>query len=263
MALDLAIGLCLAALISAGAVISGALTIRAALASTTLGTIVFAAGGVGWSIPLLTFFVTSSLLSRGAGSRRSDTQLERDVTRRTARQVLANGSLPALWAACQLVFPGKNWAILFGSAIATAAADTWATEIGRRSHVPPRDILTGRRVRVGTSGGITPRGVAASLAGSAVVGLASLATRSISLHDASAVMLAGWGGAIADSLLGAALQERRLCPTCLVETENRIHAPCRTPTIHQRGIPGFDNDWVNLSACLIGSGLGLVLTGRV
>jgi uncharacterized protein (TIGR00297 family) len=251
MALDLAIGLCLAALISAGAVISGALTIRAALASTTLGTIVFAAGGVGWSIPLLTFFVTSSLLSRGAGSRRSDTQLERDVTRRTARQVLANGSLPALWA------------ILFGSAIATAAADTWATEIGRRSHVPPRDILTGRRVRVGTSGGITPRGVAASLAGSAVVGLASLATRSISLHDASAVMLAGWGGAIADSLLGAALQERRLCPTCLVETENRIHAPCRTPTIHQRGIPGFDNDWVNLSACLIGSGLGLVLTGRV
>ncbi len=259
MPLDLTIGLCLAALVSAGAMMFGALTTRAALASTTLGTIVFAAGGVGWSVPLLTFFVTSSLLSRGAGSSRANTQLEHHASRRNARQVLANGSLPAFWATCQLVLSGHIWVVLFASAVATAAADTWATEIGRRSHAPPRDLLTGRRVSVGTSGGVTLLGVAASLAGSATVALTSLATGSISLHDTWAVVLAGCGGALADSLFGAALQERRLCPTCLLETENRTHTRCLTPTVQHRGIPGFDNDWVNLSACVIGSGLGFLV----
>src|SRR5450759_3964431 len=163
MSSDLAIGLCLAALVSAGAVRVGALTVGAALASTALGTIVFEAGGVGWSVPLLTFLATSSLLSGGARSTRADAELGRHLPRRTARQVLANGSVPALWAACQLFFPGNIWAVLFASAVATAAADTWASEIGRRSDILPRDLITGRRVPAGTSGGITLAGVTASL----------------------------------------------------------------------------------------------------
>lgn len=260
MSLDLTIGFCLAAMVSTGAVTFGALTKRAALASTALGTVVFAAGSIGWSIPLLTFFATSSLLSRETGIGRAKPSLKDRTTRRTARQVVANGSLPALWALGQLVSPRHIWVILFASAIATAAGDTWATEIGKGSLAPPRDLLTGRRVSTGTSGGVTLLGFAASLAGAAAIAFASLATGDISLNEVSVIAFAGCGGALADSLLGAALQDRRLCRVCRLETEHRLHGNCRTPTVHDRGIPGFDNDWVNLTASTIGSGLGFLLT---
>ena len=225
---EVVIGLCLAALISIGATAAGALTVRAGLASTALGTIVFAAGGAGWSIPLLTFFVTSSLLSRHGREPASGSN--RDTPRRTARQVLANGSIPGLWAAGYYAFPTHAWAILFASALATSAADTWATEIGRRSSSSPRDILTGRQVPGGTSGGITRQGLAASLAGSTVVTVACLVTGLVGPVEAMAVGTAGFGGALVDSLLGSAVQERRWCPTCHVQTEDRstlVAAPPR------------------------------------
>lgn len=258
MPTEFAIGLCIAALVSVGAVVAGALTVPAAIASTVLGTIVFTAGGVAWSAPLITFFATSSLLSRfQSGDQRAPGQARE--ARRTARQVVANGLAPGGWAICQIVVAGNLWSLLFASAIATAAADTWATEIGRTSTQSPRDILTGRQVPRGMSGGITPRGLAAALAGSAVVAVACLLTGIIGRSDAMAVSVAGFGGALIDSVLGAALQERDWCPTCEEETEDAVHARCSTPTHCVRGVKGFDNDWVNLSATLSGSLLGAVV----
>jgi uncharacterized protein (TIGR00297 family) len=259
MPANLVIGLCLAALISTGAAAAGALTIRAAFASTVVGTLVFAAGGVGWSIPLLTFFVNSSLLSRHRSGSISKPARE-DPPRRTARQVLANGFMPGLWAGCHLVLPADAWAIPFASALATAAADTWATEIGRRSSSSPRDVLTGRQVPHGSSGGITLQGLVASLAGSTTVTVACLATGIIGPVGAAAVAMAGFGGSLVDSLLGSALQERRWCPMCREETEHALHLRCSTPTSYLRGLAGFDNDWVNLSAGACGSLLGVVFT---
>jgi uncharacterized protein (TIGR00297 family) len=250
----------LAALASVAAVKAGALTPRAAIASTAVGTLVFGAGGIRWSFPLLLFFATSSVLSgESVGqSRAAGLSQGHDPTRRTARQVLANGSMPAVWSACQLLLPLSLWGALFSAAVATAAADTWATEIGRRSGATPRDLLTGRQVLLGATGGVTVPGITASLAGSGLVALASFLAGVIGFHDSIAVAMAGFGGALVDSLLGASLQERRWCPLCSMETENDIHFPCRTYTVHRSGVSGFDNDWVNLSAGLAGSGLGLL-----
>jgi uncharacterized protein (TIGR00297 family) len=256
---NLAFGVCLAALISTGAFAVGALTVRAAVASTALGAIVFVAGGVAWSVPLLTFFVSSSLLSRRelGTTPKAITETSR---RRTARQVLANGFMPGLWAACHGLFPGYTWTVLFASALATATADTWATEIGRRSSGSPRDALTGRRVAAGTSGGITVSGLAASLAGTTTLTASCLVTGIIGPPAVPAIALAGFGGALVDSLLGASLQERRWCPGCLEETEDAIHAQCSRSTSHLHGVRGFDNDWVNLSSDGCGSALGLAFT---
>jgi uncharacterized protein (TIGR00297 family) len=254
------LGLVLAALVSIAAAEAGALTRRAAIASTAIGSLVFEAGGLGWSIPLLLFFATSSLLSARPSSQStvSGVGADPEPARRTARQVLANGSLAALWSACQVLHPSDLWAALFSAAVATAAADTWATEVGRRSGVTPRDVLTGRRVPSGTSGGVTAPGLTASLAGSALVTLASFLAGAISFHDSLAVAMAGFGGALVDSLLGASVQERRWCPICSVETESALHSVCRSHTVHRSGIVGLDNDWVNLTAGFAGSGLGLL-----
>ncbi len=259
MSSHLAVGLCLAALVSIGASAAGALTVRAALASTAVGAVVFGAGGVAWSIPLLAFFVTSSLLSR-LGRDSTPAPTNHDAPRRTARQVLANGFMPALWAACHFVLPANAWSVLFASALATAAADTWATELGRQSSKSPRNALTGQRVPTGTSGGVTLPGLAASLGGSTTVAAACLMGDVIGPAGAGAVVLAGFGGSLVDSLLGAALQERRWCSTCLEEAEDTIHARCSITTSYLSGVRGFDNDWVNLCAGAFGSLLGLAFT---
>ncbi|PYO26718.1 MAG: DUF92 domain-containing protein, partial [Gemmatimonadetes bacterium] len=108
--------------------------------------------GLGWAglALLAAFFLSGSLLSQVA---------ERgEGPRRTARQVLANGGVATLAALL------GAWTAAAG-AIAAAAADTWATEIGAFSPFPPRLLTSGRRVARGTSGGITALGTLGGVAG--------------------------------------------------------------------------------------------------
>jgi len=111
--------------------------------------------GLGWGglALLAAFFVSGSVLTQLA---------ERQGPRRSARQVLANGGVAAVAA----LFGG--WTAASG-ALAAAAADTWATEIGAFSPFPPRLITSGRRVTRGTSGGITALGTLGGVAGALTV----------------------------------------------------------------------------------------------
>src|SRR5262249_15057089 len=59
----------------------------------------------------------------------------------------------------------------FVGAMATANADTWATEVGTLSTEEPRLITTGEPVAPGTSGGVTLLGTGAALAGAVSVGV--------------------------------------------------------------------------------------------
>ncbi|NIQ60053.1 MAG: DUF92 domain-containing protein, partial [Gammaproteobacteria bacterium] len=112
--------------------------------------------GLGAAVILVLFFVSSSALSRlpdGAEARRV----------RDARQVLANGSVAAVAAALMGWSPVAAQAFL--GAVAAAAADTWATEIGVRFGGEPRSILSLRRRSPGTSGAVSPLGLLAGAAG--------------------------------------------------------------------------------------------------
>ena len=75
------------------------------------------------------------------------------------------------------------------------------------------------------------------------------------------VTLAGFGGALVDSVLGATVQRVYRCPRCGRETEQPRHR-CGAETIPIRGLPGFTNDTVNalatLLAMLAGAGFGLL-----
>jgi uncharacterized membrane protein len=85
------------------------------------------------------------------------------------------------------------------------------------------------------------------------------AARALALTDAvAAVAMAGCAGALADTLIGATLQERRWCERCSLATERRVH-DCGAPTRRVGGVAVLDNDAVNLTATLVGAATALLL----
>jgi len=199
--------------------------------------------GLGWRglILLLAFFVSGSVLTQLAGG---------EGGQRNLRQVIANGgvaAVAALWG---------QWTVAAG-ALAAAAADTWATEIGAFSPTPPRLLTTGRPVPKGTSGGISLLGMGGGFAGAgAIAGVARIfEPRDIAPRSAAWIVAAGIIGMLIDSLLGATLQGVYECPQCAARSERR-DTVCHEPVRLIRGWRWLDNDVVNLAATLTGAAVG-------
>ena len=103
-----------------------------AVAATVVGTVIFGVGGWQWAVLLLTFFITSSGLSRAFKKRKAD--LNEKFSKgheRDAGQVFGNGGLATLFAALHAFYPESllPW-IGFAASLAAVNADTWATELG-------------------------------------------------------------------------------------------------------------------------------------
>src|SRR5512146_807227 len=113
-----------------------------AIAATVVGTVIFGVGGWQWAVLLLTFFITSSGLSRLFKKRKEG--LSEKFSKgheRDAGQVLGNGGLATLFAALHAFYPGSliPW-VGFAAALAAVNADTWATELGVLNPTSPRLI---------------------------------------------------------------------------------------------------------------------------
>lgn len=201
--------------------------------------------GLGWTglVPLFSFLLTGSLLTRLATGRSAA---------RGARQVLANGGVAA--AAALL----GSWPAAAG-ALAAAAADTWATEIGSFSPTLPRRITTGAEVPAGRSGGITPLGTLGGALGAiaiaTVAGLAAPPQR-LGVRGAMIAAAAGSLGMLSDSILGATLQSSYTCPECgtVHERAGNCHGPVRLT----RGVAWLDNDAVNFAGAGVGAVVAIV-----
>jgi len=234
------------------------LTAGGAIAASAVGAASML-GGTGWVVALLFFFVTSSALSRWRGAERERLlgSIIEKGNRRDAVQVLANGAVFAIAAAMSVNGDVATWQAVGAGAIAAATADTWSTEIGTVLGGAPRLILSGRRVPPGTSGGVTIPGSMAGIV--AAVLAAVVVSRMDWVVPVYAVVAGGVAGALVDSVIGATVQERRWCPRCAVETERGAHS-CGTQTTHRGGIPGCNNDIVNLMSTIAGAAVTWTLT---
>ena len=270
MSIDLyqfSLGFALAGLIGYLAHKLKSLATSGAWAATLTGGIIFGLGGFPWAVVLITFFVSSSILSRLFDSH--DTRLQAAFEKGGARdggQVFANSGVAIVLVIMQAVYLEQAWPwIAYLGVMATVTADTWETEIGVLSKSAPRLINTVRMVDKGTSGGVSVLGTVATIGGGALIG-SMIGFSSHQLNWAVGVILiaiAGLAGSLMDSLLGATVQAIYYCDKDEKETEQHPVHSCGEATQIIRGWPWFRNDHVNLVSSIFGGILAVVMWSLV
>lgn len=145
------------------------------------------------------------------------------------------------------------------SALACSCGDTWASEVGSVIGGTPYLITTWKRVPRGTNGGVTLIGIVCSFAGGVVVGVAYFAGLAMlvgfesqrdALSQSSVILLggmAGLGGSLVDSLLGATVQYSGYSEKggCIV------HQPLGKDVKHISGWNILDNHSVNFVSSVL------------
>lgn len=244
-----AFGIAFAGAVAVAAWRAHILTKSGALAAWIVGACIFGAGGWAYAAVLFAFFIPSSVLSRlGRARKRSLVDIGKQGAR-DALQVLANGGVAALCAVLAAATHAHAIGAAFAGALAAASADTWGTEIGTLVKSPPRSILTLKPLAPGLSGGVTAAGMLAEIAGALAVALVAWA---LGAGAWWALAAGGFAGALADSVLGASLQELRYCPQCKRACETDPHV-CGARTVLRRGTPWMSNDAVNACASIVGA----------
>lgn len=233
---------------------AGLLTTGGACVAAALGSAAALAGS-DWMILLLAFFLGSVMLGRvGRATKRArSADVIEKAGPRDATQVLANGAIFGCGATLVASghFAAATPAVALG-ALAAATADTWGTEIGMLSRTAPRSILTWAPMTPGMSGGVSALGLAATVTGAALMAMLawSLGWTAVT---ASAAAIGGIAGAMADSVLGATVQQRRRSLRTGRMTE-RFTDVDGTPTTLDGGLAWLNNDGVNFAATIIGAG---------
>lgn len=250
---QLVLGLILAAVVSFAAFRFKLVTGNGAWSALVLGWLTFGSGGLRWAAVLLTFFISSSLLSKVLKKQKAEAESKyAKGSRRDLGQVLANGGVAGLFALLHFFFPFSPlpW-IGFCASLAAANADTWATELGVLNRKQPVLITNGRPVEAGTSGAISLAGTLAAAAGALAVGLVSTLLAPAGTQPLSnaalaiVVFAAGLIGSLVDSFLGATVQAIYVCSNCGRNTEKHPIHTCGGQTSRVKGWRWLNNDWVN------------------
>jgi uncharacterized protein (TIGR00297 family) len=218
---DAAIGIIVTAVLAAVAVRVEALTVRAGAIALVFGAVIVSIAGFPF-LALLALFVIASVLATRFRIEEKTRRHVQEGTRgeRGVSNVLAHILVPAAlvlgaWRLPSLL-PGVALGVLYASALAFGASDTFASEFGVLAG-SARSILTGRSVTPGTNGGISAAGELWGLVGAlltAIVALALFVTFNAPQPSWPQFILvvtaAGFIGCHVDSVLGETLENRGL-----------------------------------------------------
>ena len=171
-----------------------------------MGIIIIFSAGASWLVLIILFLIMSLVATKYSKTyKRSLGEFE---GRRTSKNVISNGVVACFMAAFggyYLPFAGG-----FIGAVATATADTLASEIGVLHQ--PRLITTFQKVDPGTDGAVSVLGTVAGIVGAAVIGLASYFLGIVpNIFVALGLsIVSGTIGCFMDSLLGATFERQDL-----------------------------------------------------
>ena len=173
-----------------------------------VGIILLVFADARWFIIMLAFFILGSSATKYKYQYKKRIGVEQGQSgARGYRNVFANGIVAAAAAVLYGVFLQPVFIVMYVGCVATAAADTLASEIGVTGGVP-RLITTFRQVPIGTNGGVTLTGEAVALLGGLVVSLVAFFLGVITLPMIAICTIAGFIGTNIDSFFGATVENR-------------------------------------------------------
>jgi uncharacterized protein (TIGR00297 family) len=188
--------------------------------------------GYRWLLLIMLFLILSLIASRYKKEYKRSLGLYEG--KRTAKNVISNGLIALIMAGFGGTILGAQYIPFVGGfigAVATATADTLASEIGVLQK--PRLLTSFKIVEPGTDGAVSILGTSVAILGAGVIGLASFIFGVI-LNPLTAIkiaVIAGIIGCFMDSILGAVFER-----------------------------PGWlNNEHVNLLGTLSGSIVGIIL----
>ncbi len=231
----------------------GSLTGPASLTASLLSLALYLSGGLRMVFLLLTFFLSSTLLThyRKREKNKIEEALHEKKGPRDTFQVIANGGAALAMSLLYAVFHREAFLLASVAALAASNADTWASELGVLSRQQPVYILSRHPVLAGLSGGVTRLGTTVALAGgfliSIVFGLLRLFDQlpfPTLLFQVASIGLAGFLGSLIDSVLGETLQALYTSQGDARLTERRSESGVANNLRH--GWRWMTNDWVNL-----------------
>lgn len=181
------------------------LTLDGMTAAILFGLIAFGLGSILGAIIVLAFFVSSSLISKDMISEES---LFDKKFRRDGIQVWSNGFWFAFWIIIWFLSEQPAFLIAGVASMASATADTWASEIGGNRLKGKTWLFPSfKSVKPGTDGGISIFGTLASIVGAFFIGgLFWLFYKETTLLEFLVISITGVFGSLLDSLLGSKLQ---------------------------------------------------------
>lgn len=256
---ELIIGILGALSISLAAWRMKALTRSGAVAAFVVGGCVFSFGGIEAAVILIAFFISGSLLAK-----LNPQANQKEKNGRDHKQVLSNGIAPVIGVLLTALTPivREQATVFFLASLATATADTWATEIGIRYGKRVYNIFSFRPMQKGLSGGVSVIGLLASVLGAMFIGLLPLLPfwqgdkmcGLVLVRIFPVVAIAGCIGALIDSLLGATIQAK-------YEKDGLYIEESITGSSRVSGISFVDNNVVNLISTIWGGLIGVALMG--
>jgi uncharacterized protein (TIGR00297 family) len=161
-------------LLAAGALASWKarkLTAGGAVAGAIVGVLVFAGSGYTGLMLLAAFFILGTGASAWKPHLKQKAGIGGELNGRTAGQVFANGGVAALLGFAIILFPAfeGQGRLMIGASLASATADTLASELGTVYGKRFYNILSFRRDKKGLDGVVSFEGFVAGVTGSAII----------------------------------------------------------------------------------------------
>jgi uncharacterized protein (TIGR00297 family) len=178
-----------------------------AVSAIAIGVVVTAGLGVNALAIMVAFFVVGSVVTRiGYPTKAARGIAQEKGGARGARHAWANGAVPAFLAAMAALSPPllRDLLVLaYAASVATAAADTCSSEVGKAFGRRTFLITSGRPVPPGTEGAISLEGTLGGFLGALAVASVGAVLGLYSGSAAVLVAFAGLLGCLAESLIGA------------------------------------------------------------
>jgi uncharacterized protein (TIGR00297 family) len=191
---------------------SNSIDTAGAISAVLIGTVITASFGLQGFALMAGFFLIGSTVTKFGYARKAALGIAQEKGgARGWRNAFANGGIPALLALFGLLSQGSvrtAYLIAYAAAVATAAADTCSSEIGKAYGRRTFLITTLRPVPAGTEGAVSVEGTLGGLFGGAFIAFLGVLTGLLSGESGLVVTLAGFLGALAESVIGTVAEKR-------------------------------------------------------